>query len=222
MDASASASPAASPLSTPYSPPENSNSVPFPTVPTASTMQPSLSLPVPLHQTRFEPDSPSQQYYTFPTSRVSRDSIAAHHGSRSRSSSYSRSYHVRSPATSTYSYRARPGTQQLSPVAEESEADRARGSRSAGSSPTSRYGPAIGMGSYAEAGPDDTFMEDITLAMLTMLPSQHQRSVKRRKAMQRAQSKSTVKRAAGATGRAISALCRVIRCPPSWVTTRRP
>ncbi|TFY76239.1 hypothetical protein EWM64_g7774 [Hericium alpestre] len=183
----------------------NPNSVPFPTSVMATIV----------------PADSQQQFLTYPASRRSRDSVSLHRDllqARTRSPSYAR--HVRSPASSTYSYRARPGSQQLSPVEEEQEADRSRSSR-AGSSPISRRAHAISFSVAGDAACDDTFMEDITIALLSISPAQRERIERRHRALKRSRSAGTMKRAAGATGRAFSAFISALRCP-TWATARRP
>ena len=115
----------------------------------------------------------------------------------------------RSPAGSTRSFRARPGTQQLSPVVEESEERRrSRGSRSVASSPVTRRSSVP---LSVEPITDDIFPEDITIAIMSLLPQVEARSA----AIARRRPKSPkiyvpFKRVARVAGRAISGAAKVI------------
>ncbi|KAH9064617.1 hypothetical protein EDB87DRAFT_1256567 [Lactarius vividus] len=117
----------------------------------------------------------------------------------------------RSPAGSTRSFRARPGAQQLSPVVEESEERRrSRGSRSIASSPVTRRS-SVPVPLVGEPIAGDIFPEDITIAIMSLLPQVEARSAAI--ARQRPRTPKIympVKRVAKAAGRAISGAVKVI------------
>lgn len=137
-----------------------------------------------------------QDFYA--SSRLSHDSISLH-----------RSRQARSLASSTYSYRARPTGKQLSPVVEETD------DRSRRWSPP-RLPPGVETGAF-----DDTFVEDVAIAMIAMMPSprvearkQAERRRRSAKRSRRVRARGIAKRVVGAAGRAISALSMVLHCPP--------
>ena len=119
----------------------------------------------------------------------------------------------RSPAGSTRSYRARPAAQQLSPVVEESEERRrSRGSRSIASSPvTCRSSVPLSLSLIGEPPPDVIFPEDITAAIMSLLPQVEARSA----AVARPRHRTPriyihFKRVAKAAGRAVSGAVKVV------------
>ncbi|KAI0058328.1 hypothetical protein BV25DRAFT_1282703 [Artomyces pyxidatus] len=179
------------------------NTVPFPAAPSISRQLSGLTL-----------EDLESLGYSYPVaySRLARDSFTIH-----------RSRQARSPAGSTYSYRPRAGTQQLSPVVEETENRTSVAmTLSAVPSPSS---PSPQAHFSAPPDPDDTFFEEISFAMMTMMPSprlETRRNAVRRRRAKRSRVRETVstaKRVAGATGRAVSALCRALTCPP-WARHR--
>ena len=121
----------------------------------------------------------------------------------------------RSPAGSVRSYRARPATQQLSPVAEENEERRrSRGSRSPASSPVTHRSSIP-----APLGPPEPvaiFPEDITIAIMSLLPRVEARTAaiakqhSKRSRTLRVRAYMPVKRLARATRRAISSTAKII------------
>ncbi len=167
------------------------NTVPFPRAPSISRQSLGLT------PADFEGIGYS---YTQAYDRLSHDPTAIHQMRISRS-----------PAGSIRSYRALPAAQQLSPVVEENEERRrSRGSRSIVSSPvTHRSSVPIPLAEEPIAG--DIFPEDITIAIMSLLPQVEARSA----AIARQRPKSfriymPIKRVAKAAGRAISAAVKTI------------
>jgi hypothetical protein len=124
------------------------NSIPFPHAPSISRQ--SLSL------TSTDIENIGYSYSQAYTS-LSHDPNATYHARLSRT-----------PAGSIRSFRSRPGPQQLSPVAEEEERRRSRGSRSYTSSPS----PAthLSLLPVIRSEPPVAFPEDITEAIMSLLP----------------------------------------------------
>lgn len=167
------------------------NTVPFPRAPSISRQSLGLT-PADFESIGY---SYSQAY-----DRLSHDPNATHQMRISRS-----------PAGSTRSFRARPGTQQLSPVVEEGEERRrSRGSRSIASSPVTRRS-SVPIPFAIEPIGGDIFPEDITIAIMSLLPQVEARSAAI--ARQRPRTPKIyipVKRVAKAAGRAISGAAKVI------------
>ncbi|KAI0299418.1 hypothetical protein B0F90DRAFT_1668709 [Multifurca ochricompacta] len=170
------------------------NTIPFPRAPSISRQ--SLGLTV--------ADIESLGYsYPQAYARLSHDPNVTHQARLSRS-----------PAGSTRSYRARPGTQQLSPVVEESEERRrSRGSRSYASSPlacrSSVPAPLVG-----EPIAGNIFPEDITIAIMSLLPRVEARNaaIARHRSRRSRTLKAYVplKRVAKAAGRAIASAAKTV------------
>ncbi|KAI0246107.1 hypothetical protein BJV78DRAFT_1286722 [Lactifluus subvellereus] len=171
------------------------NTVPFPRAPSISRQSLSLT------QTDIESIGYS---YSQAYANLSHDPNATHQARLSRS-----------PAGSVRSYRARPGTQQLSPVAEENEERRrSRGSRSPTSSPvTLRSSIPAPLG---QPEPVVIFPEDITVAIMSLLPRVEARTAaiarhhSRRSRRLKVKAYMPVKRLARAAGRAVSNVAKII------------
>jgi hypothetical protein len=167
------------------------NTVPFPSAPSISRQSLGLT-----------PADFESIGYSYPQAydRLSHDPTAIHQMRISRS-----------PAGSTRSFRARPGAQQLSPVVEESEERRrSRGSRSFASSPVTRRS-SVPLPLVGEPLTDDIFPEDITIAIMSLLPQLEARSAA--VARQRPRTPKIYmpfKRVAKAAGRAVSGAAKVI------------
>lgn len=167
------------------------NSVPFPRAPSISRQSLSLT-PADMENIGYS--------YLEAYDHLSHDPNATHQMRISRS-----------PAGSTRSFRARPVAQQLSPVVEESEERRrSRGSRSIVSSPVT-HRSSVPVPLAIEPITGDIFPEDITNAIMSLLPQVEARSA----AIARQRSKSSklympFKWVAKAAGRAVSGAVKVI------------
>ncbi|KAI0050807.1 hypothetical protein FA95DRAFT_1555306 [Auriscalpium vulgare] len=141
--------------------------------------------------------------YSYPAAyaRITRDSTVSHRPKIAR----------RSSAGSTYSQRTQRGAQQLSPVAEENESRRTR-------SPTSPVAPRY----PSVITHMDPFAEDITFAMMMMMPSprvEMRRSAAKKRRAKQSKAQVAAKRAAGVTKRVVASVGRAIFCPP-WQWAR--
>jgi hypothetical protein len=171
------------------------NTIPFPRAPSISRQSLSLT------QTDIESIGYS---YSQAYDNLSHDPNATHQARLARS-----------PAGSMRSYRARPATQQLSPVVEENEERRrSRGSRSPASSPlTHRSSIPAPLGQPLAT---EIFPEDITVAIMSLLPRVEARTAaiarsrSKRSQRLRVRAYKPAKQLAKAAGRAISSAAKVI------------
>lgn len=173
------------------------NSIPFPHAPSISSQSLSLT----------STDIESIGYsYSQAYSSLSHEPNATHQARLSRS-----------PAGSVRSFRIRPATQQLSPVAEENEERRrSRGSRSYTSSPDTHRSTHRSLIPAPLSGPTvvEIFPEDITEAIMSLLPRVEARTAaiaRQRSIRQKLLGAFVpVKRIAKAAGSAISGAAKVI------------
>ena len=138
----------------------------------------------------------------------------------SRGNSFTSSHRPRpsiSRTQSTYSRRLRPADHQLSPVAEESAHPLHGQSRLPRPNPTRASAVEPRSSYYASGGQDEAFVDELTIAMMLMMPSPHvdrqRMAVKNKKAAAKRASRfsSGTRRVANAAGRAVSALRRSLQ-----------